>query len=187
MHVLSSPSLLERREQKHQFSTFDNGGRESNISAAGLLKGITTSPRVALYVEDFAITSWRDRWENEEKAVNTPMAFDPQAEEEGRRYRHTPYAEEDLKLLERAVEPVVGGVESLVEGIKGGSEDPIIALSVMNSDSRSCCRTSRQTCLKSPPLLRHVSRLSHPSRKGNADSEITKPTPAPHQPQLPHA
>lgn len=121
IHVLSSPFLPERRALKPKFSTFDNGGRESNISAAGLHKEITTSPRVALYVEGFAITSWRDRWENEKKAVNTPMAFDPQAEEEGRRYRHTPYAEKDLKLLERAakrVEPVVGDVESLVEGIK---------------------------------------------------------------------
>ena len=131
IHAVSDPFLLEHRELEYRFSKFGTGVVCSKISAAGLLKEITTNPRVALYVKELFISSWRSRWENEEEGVNTLMAFDPQAEEEGRHYRHTPYSEKDLEIFERAVtkaKHVLGNDSYPIERIKDGHEDPLIVL-----------------------------------------------------------
>lgn len=131
IHAVSGPFLLEHRELKYRFSKFDTGGLCSEISAAGLLKEITTNPHVALYVKELVINRWRERWDPKEDRVNSLLAFDPQAEEQGRHYRHTPYSEKDMKVLERAVtkaKHVFGNDNYPIERIKDGHEDPIIAL-----------------------------------------------------------
>lgn len=130
IRILSSSVLLEHRKLTRDFSYLDNWDRKSKGSVAGLLKEILTNPRIALYVKRFGIFSWRDRGEAS-KGVNTLLAVDPRHGEEWRRYWHTPYAEKDMKLFEQAIkraENIFGNVESLIEGIKAGREDPIIAL-----------------------------------------------------------
>ena len=103
IHTVCGQSLFEHRRLKYRFSKFDTGGLCSKISAAGLLKEITTNPRVALYVKELVIHSWRDDWENELQGVNSLMANDPEPEHWDRDYRHTPYSEKDMKVFERAV------------------------------------------------------------------------------------
>ncbi len=50
VYAISCRILREHRALKHKFSTFNNGGRDSKVSAAGLLREILINPRVALYV-----------------------------------------------------------------------------------------------------------------------------------------
>ncbi len=87
--------------------------------------------RLHRYVKKLVISSWRDDWEDVEKGVNTLMAFDPEAKGKGRSYRHTPYAETDMKLFEQALtgaEHVFGNDKILIWEIEAGSEDLIIVL-----------------------------------------------------------
>lgn len=103
IRTLSGKILLEHRKLTRQFSSFEIGAPNSRASAAGLLKEILTNPRVALYTKNVSVTMSHWRWESEEEGVNTLMAFDPEAGEDGRHYRHTPYAEEDMELFMQAM------------------------------------------------------------------------------------
>lgn len=113
---------------KNKFSAFDTGAQQSKISAAGLLKEITTSPHVALYVKNVKITSWRRCWDNDHRwysRVPLLIAF------RACRYIHQSYMEEDMMIFEHAAkraEGVFGNVDSLIAAIRAGKEDPIIAL-----------------------------------------------------------
>ena len=100
---LSGKTLLEHRKLTRQFSTFEIGGPNSRSYPAGLLKEILTNPRVALYIKHVFINYLHDNWESKEKGVNTLMAFDPEAGENGPHYRHTPYADEDMELFKQAM------------------------------------------------------------------------------------
>lgn len=138
VHSLSSPFLQEHLELKHQFSSFNNGDLVSKTSTAGLLKEIIKNPRVASYVKNLSITSWRDHWENGGNGVNTLMAY-PEASDE-RYYLHTPYTEKDMELFEQAAkraEHVFGSVDVFINLMKAGYEDPIIALLLLLSNPKS--------------------------------------------------
>ena len=103
IRTLSGKILPEHRKLTRQFSSFEIGARKSTASAAGLLKEILTNPRVALYIRTVSIIDFYDSWESEAKGLNTLMAFDPEAGQKGRRYRHTPYTEEDMELFKQAM------------------------------------------------------------------------------------
>ena len=90
IRILSVSVLQEHCNLKRELSIFDDGGRKSKTCAAGLLKKIALNPNVALHVKKPAVTSWGDYLENEEKAFNALTAFDSEAGEDGRHYRHTP-------------------------------------------------------------------------------------------------
>lgn len=161
IHAVSAPFLLEHRDLRYKFTNFYNGslwsGR-SKKSVAGLLKEITINHNVALYVTSLTITSWRDRWDCPEEAnlwsrplrpdsvfrPNIPklVAFVSVAEESERACpnAHLPYRENDMMILEHAAKRaarVFGNVESLIEGIRGGKEDPIIALLLLQLSVRT--------------------------------------------------
>ena len=50
VYAISYRFLRDHRRLKHKFSTFNNGGRDSKVSLAGLLREVIINPRVALYV-----------------------------------------------------------------------------------------------------------------------------------------
>lgn len=147
IRTLSGKTLLEHRKLTRQFSTFKIGSPKSRSSAAGLLKEILTNPRVALYIRTVSIIDSYDFWESEEKGLNTLMAFDHEAGEDGCHYRHTPYAEEDMELFMQAMgrakqffdfkRPVnvcqcltsaAFHISALNEDMNDGRESPIIVL-----------------------------------------------------------
>ena len=141
---LAGRTLLEHRRLTREFSAFHIGVPKSRVSAAGLLKKILTNPRVALYVKEFTITKLHDQWEDEEKkGLNTLMAFDPEAGEEGHPYRHTPYTEKDMVLFEQMAKRATQffifdnpantkyDVDYLIEDIESGHEAHVITLLVL--------------------------------------------------------
>lgn len=103
IRTLSSKILLEHRKLTRQFSWFKIGASNSRASAAGLLKEILTNARAALYIRTVSINDFHGSWQSEGKRLNTLMAFDPEAGQNGRRYRHTPYAAEDMELFMQAM------------------------------------------------------------------------------------
>lgn len=126
--AVSGPFLLEHRKLKIQFSAFDTGAQQSKMTAAGLLKEITTSPHVALYVTSLKITSWRRRWDGVHRWYRDPPSLVALG---ACQYVHQPYVEKDMisfKQAAKRAEGVSGNVDSLIEGIKAGKEDPIVAL-----------------------------------------------------------
>ena len=146
IRTLAGKILREHRNLTCKYSTLHSENPNSRVSAAGLLKGILKNHRVALYVKNFTITKVRRRWDDEEKGVNTLMAFDPEAGEDGRHYRHTPYVEKDVEMLAQTAKKVLhsldlyqesnedyidSSVDCLVTKIKNGLEYPIIWLLVV--------------------------------------------------------
>ena len=96
IRTLASRRFREHRHLTRKYSTLHSEHPNSRVSAAGLLKDIATNPHAALYVKNFTIPKVHVRWDDEEKGVSTLMAFDPEAGEDGRHYRHTPYMEKDM-------------------------------------------------------------------------------------------
>lgn len=104
IRTLAGKVLVKHRELTRELLTFNIGGSKSKFSVAGLLKEILTNPGTALYIKTVTMTSLHQEWESEEEGVNTLKAFDPDAEDGKRHYRHTRYAEEDMKLFEQTIE-----------------------------------------------------------------------------------
>ena len=137
IRTLGGKILREHRSLTSKYSTFSESPK-SKVSPAGLLKEILTNPRVALYVKNFTVSSRPFGWEDdEEEGVNTLMGFDPEAGQDGRRYRHTPYLEKDMEMftqiLKKAVPflPVRIDVRIFVDFLRNGREHPIILLLIL--------------------------------------------------------
>ena len=95
--------LVDHRNLTRELSTMDISSSKSRFSPAGLLKEILINPRVALYIKTVIIPAFRADWDSEETGANTLKAFDPEAGEDERQYRHTPYTEEDMELFAQAI------------------------------------------------------------------------------------
>ena len=146
IRTLAGKILVDHQKLTRELSTLDIDDSKSRFSCAGLLKEILTNPRVALYIKTVIIPDYRVVWDSEEMGVNTLEAFDPEAGEDERQYRHTPYAEEDMELFAQAIERakqffdftysdkcqcnqgVKYKINSLCKEMEEGSEFPIILL-----------------------------------------------------------
>ena len=103
IRALGRKILVNHRKLTRELSAFDIGGSNSRFSAAGLLKEILKTPRVALYIRTLTFTGFHEVWESREQGVNTLNAFDPESGESERHYRHTPYMKEDMELFKQVI------------------------------------------------------------------------------------
>ena len=146
IRTLAGKILVNHRKFTRELSTFDIDSSMSRFSAAGWLKEILINPRIALYIKTVIVPTYFTAWESQEKGVNTLKKFDPEAGENERQYRHTPYAEEDMELFKSAIGrakqffnfkksaecPCTRFHEDNINGLPGvieeGNEFPIIVL-----------------------------------------------------------
>ena len=135
IRALAKPFLEEHRALKDTFSTCHTRLSAGKVSAAGLLKEITMNSRAALYVKKLVVNAWRVGWKPTYQQFSLRKRHLMFSEElnDGLPYFHKPYAETDIQIFEQVVkrnEYAFGKdmSETLIEAIRDGREDPIVAL-----------------------------------------------------------
>ena len=144
---LATPFVREHRRLKREYSEIRLLNDGTGFKPADLLEKMLRNPRIALYIKELQIIGWADCWEEQIFRDDTS------------------YSMETMNLFEDTIRHSSltshTTIEDWIEEIKIGSEEPILALMIMQTTKLENLGLIRYRSVADHYLLRTLEQMTH--------------------------